>query len=71
MCFGVFQNSVALSNIYAVFFDVLAEELARRDMGYPQITPANYEELVSRMEDYLQEFELHGTDNIVVESAEV
>ena len=55
----------------AVFFDVLAEELARRDMGYPQITPVNYEELVSRMEDYLQEFELHGTDNIVVESAEV
>ena len=55
----------------AIFFDVLAEELARRDMGYPQITPANYDDLVARMEDYLQEFEIHGTDNIIVESAEV
>lgn len=55
----------------AIFFDVLSEELARRDMGYPQITEDNYEELVSRMEDYLQEFEMHGTDNIVVEPADV
>ena len=52
----------------AVFFDVLAEELARRDMGYPQITRENYDDLVGRMEDYLEEFEAHGTDNIVVEA---
>ena len=51
----------------AVFFDVLAEELARRDMGYPQITRENYDDLVGRMEDYLEEFEAHGTDNIVIE----
>ncbi|MEE0785402.1 MAG: hypothetical protein U0M10_05590, partial [Oscillospiraceae bacterium] len=38
----------------AVFFDVLAEELARRDMGYPQITRENYDDLVGRMEDYLE-----------------
>ena len=55
----------------AIFFDVLAEEMARRDMGYPEIDRENYDELVNRMEDYLQEFELHGTDNLFVESAEL
>ncbi len=49
-----------------IFYDVLAEELARRDMGYPEIDSRNYDELVSRMEDYIDEFELNGTDNIVI-----
>ena len=49
-----------------IFYDVLAEELARRDMGYPEITSQNYDELVTRMEDYINEFESHGTDNIVI-----
>lgn len=53
-----------------VFFDVLAEELARRDMGYPEINSRNYDELVSRMEDYIDEFASHGTDNIVVNAEE-
>lgn len=53
-----------------VFYDVLAEELARRDMGYPEITSRNYDELVSRMEDYIDEFASHGTDNIVVNAEE-
>ena len=54
----------------SVFYDVLAEELARRDMGYPEISSGNYDELVSRMEDYIDEFEAHGTDNICIESQE-
>ena len=49
-----------------IFYDVLAEELARRDMGYPEIDSHNYDELVTRMEDYIDEFESHGTDNIVI-----
>ncbi|MBE6932794.1 MAG: hypothetical protein E7464_05400 [Ruminococcaceae bacterium] len=53
-----------------VFYDVLAEELARRDMGYPEIDSRNYDELVSRMEDYIDEFASHGTDNIVVNADE-
>lgn len=53
-----------------VFYDVLAEELARRDMGYPEIDSGNYDELVSRMEDYIDEFASHGTDNIVVNAEE-
>lgn len=50
-----------------VFYDILAEELARRDMDYPEITSENYDELVNRMEAYISEFEAHGADNIVVE----
>lgn len=50
-----------------VFYDILAEELARRDMDYPEINGENYDELVERMEDYINEFEAHGTDNIIIE----
>lgn len=51
-----------------VFYDILAEELARRDMDYPEITGENYDELVERMEAYISEFEAHGTDNIVIDT---
>ncbi|MEA4965816.1 MAG: hypothetical protein VB055_08365 [Oscillospiraceae bacterium] len=51
----------------AVFFDILAEELARRDMEYAPISNDNYDELVSRMEDYIEEFEAHGADNILID----
>ena len=47
-----------------VFYEILAEELSRRDMDYAPVTPANYEELVSRMEEYMQEFEANGTDRL-------
>ncbi len=50
-----------------VFYDILAEELARRDMDYAAITPENYDELCTRMDEYISEFEAHGTDNITVE----
>ena len=49
-----------------IFYDVLAEELARRDMGYPEIDTRNYDELVERMEDYIDEFERNGTDNNII-----
>jgi len=49
-----------------VFFDILAEELARRDMEYAPISGENYEELVSRMEGYIEEFEANGAENICV-----
>ena len=51
-----------------VFFEILAEELARRDMDYQPVSGENYEELVSRMDDYIAEFEAHGTDNLVLSS---
>ena len=53
-----------------VFFEILAEELARRDMDYQPVSRENYEELVSRMDDYIAEFEANGTDNLVLSTAE-
>ena len=49
-----------------VFYEILAEELARRDMDYQPVSKDNYDELVSRMDDYIAEFEAHGTDNILI-----
>ena len=52
------------------FFEILAQELALRDMDDPPITPENYDEVMARMETYLGEFEQHGTDNITVDMDE-
>ena len=50
-----------------VFFDILAEDLARRDMDDAPIDESNYDELTSRSDAYIAEFEEHGTDNILVD----
>ncbi len=50
-----------------VFFEILAEDLARRDMDDPPIDESNYPELASRIDAYISEFEEHGTDNILVD----
>ena len=49
------------------FFEILAQELALRDLDDPPITPENYDEIMARVEAYLGEFEQHGTDNITVD----
>ena len=51
-----------------VFFDILAEDLARRDMDDVPIDETNYAELASRIDAYLAEFDQHGTDHILVET---
>ena len=51
----------------AVFFDILAEDLARRDMNDAPIDESNYAELAHRIEAYINEFEENGTDNILVD----
>ena len=51
----------------SVFFDILAEDLARRDMDDVPIDDSNCEELNSRIDAYIAEFEEHGTDNILVD----
>lgn len=51
-----------------VFFDILAEELSKRDMGYPEIVPENYGELTQRMEKYLAEFNENGVENVCVDT---
>lgn len=53
-----------------VFFEILAEDLARRDMDDVPIDESNYDELTRRIDAYIDEFEAHGTDNIKVECTE-
>jgi hypothetical protein len=48
------------------FFEILAQELALRDMDDPPITQENYDEIMERMDEYMDEFERHGTDNVTV-----
>ena len=53
-----------------VFFDILAEDLARRDMDDVPIDESNMDELTRRIDAYIDEFEAHGTDNITVDCEE-
>lgn len=50
----------------AIFFDILAEELARRDMTEEHLSPDDINELTARMDSYMNEFELHGVENISI-----
>jgi hypothetical protein len=47
-----------------VFFEILAEELARRDMQEASVDQDDVEELNERITAYIAEFERNGTDNI-------
>ena len=50
-----------------VFYEILAEELSRRDMAYPEITEENYEEIIGRMDCYMREFQASGVDHLILE----
>ena len=62
---GIHEAIVEYEN--NVFFEILAEDLARRDMDGAPIDESNYAELTSRIDAYIAEFEEHGTDNILVD----
>ena len=51
----------------AVFYSILAEELARRDLGLEDSDPEDFTELSERMDEYLDEFEKNGLDSINVD----
>lgn len=51
----------------AVFFDILAEELARRDMTEEHLNPDDITELTARMDNYMNEFEINGVENITLD----
>ena len=51
-----------------VFYEILAEELSRRDMAYPEINEDNYEEIVGRMNHYMNEFQSSGVDHLILET---
>jgi len=51
----------------SVFFEILAEELARRDMDFQPIDTDNFYELTDRIDEYIEEFERNGIDNITLD----
>ncbi len=51
----------------AVFYSILAEELARRDLGLESSDPEDFTELSRRMEEYLCEFEKNGLDTVNID----
>ena len=50
-----------------IFYEILAEELSRRDMQYPEINEDNYDEITNRMAQYMTEFQASGVDHLVLE----
>ena len=48
----------------AVFFDILAEELARRDLGEDC---DDYYALAARIDEYMDEFEANGVENLTLD----
>lgn len=51
-----------------VFFEILAEELARRDLAVEGHSDGDAERLSERIREYITEFETNGTDNLTVNS---
>lgn len=49
-----------------IFYDILAQDLALRDLNEEEVTFANYSDFMARMEYYLEEFQEYGTDNLVL-----
>lgn len=62
---GIHEAIMAYEDI--TFFEILAEELALRDLDAERATAENYDEVMDRMEQYMGEFEAHGTDHISVD----
>ena len=50
-----------------VFYEILAEELSRRDMNYPEINEENYDEILGRMQQYMEVFQISGVDRLILE----
>ena len=51
----------------AVFFDILAEELARRDMASDGLSDDDVAALALRIDEYMAEFEKNGVNNLKVD----
>ena len=50
-----------------VFYEILAEELSRRDMDYPEINESNYDGIITRMQQYMEVFQISGVDRLVLD----
>ena len=49
------------------FFEILAEELARKDMDDEAVNPDDINDLAQRMDEYMQDFEENGLTKIYYE----
>lgn len=50
-----------------IFYEILAEELARRDMQSDGLAQENSDELERRVAKYISEFEHHGMEHVNVD----
>lgn len=50
-----------------LFYEILAEEMALRDMDTQGITPENYHQLLTRIDHYLAEFHANGTQHLHID----
>ena len=50
-----------------IFYEILAEEMALRDLDGEPLPHENYTALMERIDTYMSEFSQHGTDNISVD----
>ena len=50
-----------------MFYEILAEEMALKDMDGGPLTRETYQELMERIDTYLAEFDDHGTENLHVD----
>ena len=62
---GIHEAIEAYEDI--IFYELLAEELALRDLDGEPVTHENYSRLLERIDVYLAEFNRHGTDNISID----
>ena len=51
-----------------VFYDILSEELTRRDMNYQGLTAENYEEFTQRTAQYMEEFRSSGVSRLFLDT---
>ena len=50
-----------------IFYEILAEEFALRDLDGEPLTRENYSQLMERIDVYLAEFNQNGTENISID----
>lgn len=62
---GIHEAIMAYEDV--TFFEILAEELALRDLDAERATAENYDEVMDRIDQYMGEFEAHGTEHISVD----
>lgn len=53
-----------------IFYELLAQEFALRDVPNATMTPDAYQEMVERFNHYMDEFSSHGTNHIRLETDE-